>query len=131
MRILSRLELPSPMRDDKSNLAPHAFAKSVKDLGGGTAHNLLVQLRQLPSHRHLALRQHLGQDCQRAPQAVGRFKGHSRMIRLAYRLEEAAQLTRFAGQVARKAEARATEPRCCESGCDRARTRDRYHPVAG
>src|SRR5215472_12377258 len=131
MRILSWSEMPSPMRDDKSNLAPYAFAESVEDLGRGAAHNLFVELGQLPSHRHLALGQHLGQDGQRAPHAVRRFKGDGWLSRLVYRLEEAAQLTRFAGQVARKAEARATEARGYEGGCNRARTWNRYHPVAG
>src|SRR5262245_5219834 len=130
-RILSWREAPSPMRDDKRNLAPHAFAKSVKNLGGGAPHHLLVQLGQLPGHRHLALRQHLCQNGQRAPHAVRRFEGDNRLARLPQRLEEAAQLTWPAGQVARKAEARATEAGGCESGGDRAWTWNRYDSVAG
>src|SRR5215470_12184506 len=99
MRILSWREAPSPMRDDKRNLAPHAFAKCVQDLGGGTAHHLLVQLGQLPGNRHLALRQHLGQDGQRTAHAVWRFEGDRRLAGVPQRLEEAAQLTWPAGQV--------------------------------
>src|SRR5262252_8897186 len=105
MRILSGPETPSPMRDDKGNLAPYAFANGVQDRCSSAAQHLLVDLRELSRNRHLAVRQHLGQNRQRAPDPVGRFERDRGLCRLPQGLEETAQLTWLARQVAREAEA--------------------------
>src|SRR5215472_8460053 len=131
MRILSWPETPSPMRDDKSNLASYAFAKGFQDRSSRAAKHLLVYFCQLPRDRHLAVRQDLGQNCQRTPDSVWRFEGDRGMGSLPQRLEETAKLTRLARQVARKAEAGAPVAGGGESGGHGAGTGHRYHLVSG